>query len=302
MKIHYDIDGFTAPQGGSSVALGYFDGVHMGHRAVIESCVSQAGCPVVLTFAQSPAAALGRDVPPALTDNARKAELIGDIGVSDLIFADFAGIRDMSAEAFVKDILRGRLRAKTVCCGYNYRFGRSGSGDTALLAELCAREGIGVNVVEPVYVDGAAVSSTAIREMLGSGDVSSANRLLGYRYSVRGAVGSGNHLGRAMGFPTVNLPIAEGLCVPAFGVYASYVTAGGREYIGATNIGVHPTVGAAQTPLCESFILDYEGGGLYGDEIVCELERFIRPEKRFGSAEELSEQVKKDIAEIRSRK
>ena len=302
MEIYYDIDGFTPSQERSSVALGYFDGVHMGHRAVIESCVRSGGDPVVLTFAQSPAAALGRDVPPALTDNARKAGLMEDIGVSAVIFADFARIKDMSAEAFVKDILSGRLRAKTVCCGYNYRFGRGGSGDTALLAELCAREGIGVNIAEPVYIGGSAVSSTAIRAMLESGDVSSANRLLGYRYSVTGAVGSGNHFGRALGFPTVNLPISEGLCVPAFGVYESRVIVGGREYIGATNIGVHPTVGASEAPLCESFILDYEGRGLYGDEIVCELVRSIRPEMRFASVDELSEQIEKDVIQIRNMK
>ena len=168
-----------------------------------------------------------------------------------------------------------------------------------MLAEICTALGIEVSVKKPVGLGGQAVSSTAIREKLVAGDIEGANVMLGYRYSVGGRIGTGNHIGTKMGFPTVNLPIGEGLVVPRYGVYASRVTVDGVTYRGATNIGVHPTVGENEQPLCETFLLDFGGEELYGERAVCELSRFIRPERKFSSVDELTAQVSSDIETIK---
>lgn len=282
------------------MALGFFDGVHLGHRAVIGGCASDSAAlkSIVLTFRESPSRVLGKQSPPLLTDNSRKAQLIEKIGADELIFADFAAIKDMSPQDFVDKILRGRLNAKKVYCGYNYRFGLNGSGDTGLLIQLCKARGIAVAVKDPVSLDGEAVSSSLIRRMIASGDLARANALLGYRFAVTGKISDGNHIGSKLGFPTVNLPFGEDTAVPRYGVYASEMLIDGERYRGATNIGVHPTVSSAEQPLCETFLLDFDGGDLYGKTAVCELTAFIRPERTFDSIDELSAQIKKDCDTI----
>lgn len=296
MKIFYSLDEYQPHPAGASVALGFFDGVHLGHRAVIGSCVKDSGdrTSVVLTFRESPAKALGRTPPPLLTDNARKAELTEQLGADELIFADFGDVKDMTPAEFVQKILVEKLNAKRVFCGFNFRFGRGGAGDTAALEKLCAEKGIVARVTEPVYLDGEQVSSSLIRALIADGSIDRANRLLGCRFAIDGSIAGGNHLGAGMGFPTVNLPIGDGTAVPRFGVYASDVVIDGVRYKGATNIGVHPTVGENDKPLCETFLLDFGGGDLYGKRVRCELKAFIRPEKRFDSMEELSEQIRQD--------
>ena len=301
MKIYDSLEEYQPNTTGVCVALGFFDGVHLGHRAVIGGCVEDSGdrkC-TVLTFRESPAAALGRPQPPLLTDNRRKARLIEQLGADELIFADFSAVRELRPEEFVQQILRGKLNAKRVTCGFNYRFGRSGAGDTAALQALCAAEGITVCVKEPVFCGGEQVSSTLIRNRIMSGEIARANVMLGDRYAVEGDIGSGNHIGSVMGFPTVNLPVDSAMVIPRFGVYASELLIDGVRYRGATNIGVHPTVGANEKPVCETFLLDYDGGDLYGKRAVCELIAFIRPERRFASARELTAQIEKDCEIIR---
>lgn len=300
MKVYHDLEEYISKNNGTHAALGFFDGVHRGHRAVIGSCIAEKGdrpC-VVLTFSESPAKALGRPAPTLLTTNERKAELLAEIGVDEVIFADFNAVKDMSPQAFVTDILRDLLRAKKVYCGFNYHFGQGGSGNTELLTKLCKDHGIAVEVKEPVFCDGEPASSSLIRRCITDGRIEKANNLLGYPYAIEGAIDSGNHIGSAMGFPTVNIPIANGLTVPRYGVYASVINIDGRRYRGATNIGVHPTVGAHEAPLCETFLLDFGGGDLYGRKATCELAAFVREEKRFTSIDELSAQIKKDCDTI----
>lgn len=299
MAIYHSIDEYLPDGRGCRAALGFFDGVHLGHRAVIAGSADMGLRSVVLTFAQSPSKALGAPFQGLITDNRRKAELLTQAGAEDIIFADFGALRDMSAEDFVTEILVEKLRAKRVCCGFNYRFGKGGEGDVKRLIELCAEHGIDVEAREPVTVDGEQVSSSRIRELIASGDIKRANKMLGYRYAISGDIAGGNHLGTGMGFPTVNIPIGGELIVPRYGVYASKVTVGGREYIGATNIGVHPTVGENDKPLCESFLLDFGGGDLYGSYAVCELCDFVRDERVFGSFDELKAQIDADCERIR---
>lgn len=300
MKVTNSLEEYKPKYNGTCVALGFFDGVHTGHRAVIGSCAAEKGehpC-VVLTFHESPAKALGRQTPTLLSTNERKAELLAEIGVDEVIFADFNAVKDLSPQAFVTDVLRDKLHAKKVFCGFNYRFGQGGAGDTDLLTKLCEEQGIAVEVKEPVLREDERISSSLIRRCIAEGNIEKANTLLGYPYAIEGAIDSGNHIGSAMGFPTVNIPIGEGLTVPRYGVYASAITIDGRRYKGATNIGVHPTVGAHDVPLCETFLLDFGGGDLYGKKATCELTAFVREEKHFGSIDELSAQIKKDCETI----
>jgi len=299
MAIYHGLSEYTAPKKGTSVALGFFDGVHLGHRTVIGAAAdTQLPC-VVLTFGENPLRVLGKDHPPTLTDNPRKAQLMTAAGADDVIFADFMQLKDMIPEVFVGEILVGKLKAKRVVCGFNYRFGSRGSGNTEKLTRLCADFGIEVIVCEPVSVGSEQVSSSRIRELIASGDIGSANTMLGYRYSISGDIGGGNRIGSALGFPTVNIPISDDIAIPRKGVYASILTVGGESYTGATNIGVHPTVGETDSPICETFLIDFPGGDLYGSRAVCELCEFIRGEKKFSSLDELTEQIKLDCERIK---
>lgn len=298
MAIYHGLSEYNAPENGTSVALGFFDGVHMGHRAVIEAAAeTQLPC-VVLTFGENPLRMLGKDCPPTLTDNPRKAQLMTAAGADDVIFAEFLQLKDMSPEDFVKNILVGKLNAKRVVCGFNYRFGSRGAGDTDMLTNLCAEYDIDVIVCDPVSVGAEQVSSSRIRELIASGDIRGANTMLGYRYSISGDIGGGNRIGSVLGFPTVNIPIGDDTAIPRMGVYASILTVDGEQYRGATNIGVHPTVGASDSPICETFIIDFHGGDLYGSRAVCELCEFIRGERKFSSREELTAQIKLDCERI----
>lgn len=300
MTIYECLEEYRPHENGAYVALGFFDGVHIGHRSVIESCAADSGeasC-VVLTFRESPQKALGKSAPPLLTSNVRKAALMEQIGADEIIFADFSAVKNEGPADFVRKILRDKLKAKRVYCGFNYRFGAGGIGDTDTLKTLCEYYGIEVVVKEPVYLRGEQVSSSLIREKIAAGEIARANEMLGYRYVLEGDIGSGNHIGTSMGFPTVNIPIAMGVTVPRFGVYASDIVIDGKVYCGATNIGVHPTVGENDRPLCETFLLDFEGGDLYGKSALCALRAFIRPERHFASVEELKAQVKADCERI----
>ena len=299
MRIYNGLQSYMAPPGGTAVALGFFDGVHLGHRAVVGACAASGLPCTVLTFSEAPAKSLGRECPPLLTDNSRKAALLEGLGAREIIFADFAQLRELSPEDFVRGILHERLNARRVYCGFNYRFGAGGSGDTAVLQALCERYGIEVTVCEPVFLDGEPVSSTRIREHIAAGDVERAAVMLGGSYAVAGEIGGGNRIGTTMGFPTVNISLRGDLAIPRFGVYASLLTINGKQYRGATNIGVHPTVSEMKLPLCETFLLDFEGGDLYGKSAVCELKHFIRGERKFASVEELSAQIEIDCEQIK---
>ena len=300
MAIYYSLSEYIAGEQGTAVALGFFDGVHLGHRAVVSACASAELPCVALTFSRPPAASLGGKCPPLLTDNRRKAALLREIGADDVIFADFDALKNDSPEVFVRTVLHNRLRAGRVYCGFNYRFGVRGSGDVAALREYCGRYGIEVTVCEPVYLDGEPVSSTAVRRLIAGGEIERANAMLGARYRIEGNIAGGNRIGSRMGFPTVNLPLREELAIPRYGVYASVITIDGKAYRGATNIGVHPTVGENAAPVCETFLLDFQGGNLYGRNAVCELSRFVRGERKFNSVDELTARIREDCRLIGS--
>lgn len=284
----------------TSVALGFFDGVHKGHRDVIRTAVSASSqlCPAtVLTFKSSPATKLSGKEKPLLNTNEQKFELFEKLGVKVVFCIDFDEVRDMSAQQFVQDILCDKLNAKFVATGFNYHFGKGGASTALDMLTLCKKLGIHAHKCAPVMYGDAPVSSTRIRECISDGEIDNANEMLGYNFSVNSQIVGGNHIGRKLDSPTINQHLTSGIVMPKFGVYATKVTIDDHTYIGATNIGTHPTVGV-NTPVCETHLLDFEKGDLYGKVAQTQLLKFIRPERKFDSVESLKAQIEKDKQEI----
>lgn len=279
----------------TSVALGSFDGLHCGHMAVLRSAMRSASDgmqPLALLFDRHPLAVLYGQSPPMLLQTELRERILREMGFR-IKTVSFAAIRDCEPETFVRDVLINDLRAGVVCCGYNYRFGRGGAGDAALLRELCARYGIEAHIASPVSRHGEPVSSTRIRRALESGDLPAVREMLGRPFAFFGEVIHGSENGRALGYPTANQLYPAGLAAPRFGVYASTVSVDGAEFRAITNIGVRPTV-EDDTLLSETHILGSDND-LYGQSITVSLYRFIRPERKFDSLSDVFCQVRRDI-------
>ena len=275
-----------------AVALGYFDGVHIGHRAVLQCARDQAADHrarmAVFTFDTLPKMAdTGR-----ITDPEETAALLSALGAQEVFEGRFEALREMSPEDFVRKVLGEALGAVAVCCGDNYRFGKDGAGDAAALKALGGQYGIAVTVVPGVWADGEPVSATRIRRALSAGDMETVNRLLGRSYVFTAPVESGKKLGRRLGTPTINQPLDAALTLPRFGVYLSAVEVAGRSYYGVTNIGVKPTVGG-ERPLSETWIPDFSGD-LYGQTVPVRPVRLLREERAFPTLTALGEQITAD--------
>lgn len=268
----------------TSIALGHFDGLHLGHRAVVDSILGSGTQSVVLSIGK---------VTERIISPEERNRLIEDWGADVLCLAPFEDLRDLSGEEFVFDILKEKLGAVSVSCGYNYRFGKGASCGTAQLQELCASCGISCKVIEKVSLSEQTVSSSAIRSALRSGDVELAGSMLGRRYGYSFPVAHGNGIGKQFGTPTVNQQFPEGMLIPRYGVYASNCFVGGKRYKSVTNIGVKPTIGEGFAPCSETFILDFSGD-LYEESVRVELLGFLRPEQRFESLEALKKQIHED--------
>jgi riboflavin kinase/FMN adenylyltransferase len=279
----------------SVAALGIFDGVHLGHRAVIDTAVKKAreigAQPSVFTFDTSSVTSKGRFEP--LITNGDKISRLSALGIKKVYCSDFSRLRDMSAERFVKEILVGNLNAVCAVCGEDFRFGKGGEGSADDLKKICAELGIEVCTVSQLKKGGEAVSSTRIRELIKSGEIAKANELLGWHYGYCAQVVHGFARGRTINFPTINQLIPLGLILPKFGVYCSKVCLDGMEYAAVTNIGVKPTVENASPPLAETYIIGYSGD-LYGRTLETSLYEFIRPEKKFESFEELKSEIERN--------
>lgn len=281
-----------------AVALGLFDGIHIGHRTVLRAAADALRqdptvIPTVFTFRTLPKMEQGG----RLLSEADADRLLDTIGIRETVVADFESLRRQSPEQFVREILRDALHARFVFCGENFRFGLDGAGDAAQLKALGERFHIAVTVVPAFPVDGRPVSSTRIREAIRQGDFAAANRLLGHPYTIHSAVIHGRHLGHTLGTPTINQPWLEGGVLPPFGVYASEVEIDGRCYAGVTNIGVKPTVGSDR-PLAETWIPDYDGD-LYGQTVPVRPVTFLRLEMTFDSLESLRRRIVADGETVR---
>lgn len=288
-------------QTGTVVALGSFDGLHIGHMAVINAARNIAAhtgaTPVICTFSEHPMKVLTGKAPPALFTGSVRDEVFRETGV-EVYRLDFKSIKDMEPREFFEEILVKTLNAKGVCCGFNYTFGKKGAGKDTDMEQFCREYGIIFSDSEAALLDGETVSSTRIRKALEDGNAELAARMLGRPFRFRQQVVDGDHRGRTWGIPTINQRYPEDLVVPRFGVYQSLCTIDGKNYTGATNIGVRPTVEEGEPVSIETNILDYEGD-LYGKFVDVSLLRFIRPEQKFETFEALEEQIRSDLATIR---
>ena len=292
---------FTKIEQSSAVALGCFDGVHIGHSEIIKCTVKKAHehslTSVVWSFEAPPTSFFDKtpnSQSALLTPLSEKRALIKDLGADVLISVKFdEKIASLSPRKFFTDILIDRLNAKYIFCGFNYRFGHKGGGDVALLRELCEEFGITLYVIDEIKLDGVTVSSSAIRSYISNGDVEKAQKMLGRPFFLRGKVKDGQHLGRTLGFPTINQDVTENKLSIKNGVYFTKITFNGKTKYGITNIGLRPTVNG-KYPVCETHILDFNGN-LYGKTVTVEFLKFLRSEKKFNSLDELTAQVHTDI-------
>jgi riboflavin kinase / FMN adenylyltransferase len=274
------------------VAIGTFDGVHLGHREVI------AGAETVVTFDPHPQSVVAPgSQPKLLTTLERKAELIATLGVEELVVIPFDGdFAARSAEDFVEHVLVERVQATHVSVGENFRFGHKAQGDVDLLK---ADPRFETRVVPLLEVDGEVVSSSHIRGLVSGGAVQYADQLLGAPFAVEGEVQHGDKRGRTLGFPTANLVPRPGYVVPGHGVYACRVALpDGTLVPAATNVGVRPQFVTGRGELIEAFLIDWSGD-LYGQRIRVEFLRRLRGERRFESVDALVEQMGRDVDEAR---
>jgi riboflavin kinase/FMN adenylyltransferase len=288
----------------AAVALGVFDGVHLGHRAILATAVAharEAGMPsVACTFDPHPMEVLQPErAPLAITTLDERLSLIEGCGLDAAVVLPFTPeLAAMEPEAFVKDVLVARLAAREIVVGFNHRFGRGARGDVGMLRRLGEQLGFRTHVAEPLMVGGVAVSSTEIRAALQRGDLDAAARLLGRAYTLQGSIAHGAGRGRTLGFPTANLASPRPVLV-APGVYACTAEVAGRKERAVVNIGVRPTFGEAALAV-EAYLLDFSGD-LYGQTMTLTFVSRIREERRFPSVEALRMQIQADAEEARRR-
>jgi riboflavin kinase/FMN adenylyltransferase len=288
---------------GSIVALGNFDGFHLGHQAVAGRAVARAfheRRPVIVaTFDPHPVKYFKPDVPPfRLTSLDQRQDLFAHVGADAMLVFEFnAALASMDAEEFVADVLARRIGAAGVVTGDDFSFGKGRAGDVALLQSLGAQHGIAAEAVAQVALDGERISSGRIREMLVAGEIGKAIHMLSRDYAIEGLVERGDARGRELGYPTANLQMGD-YQRPKYGIYAVRVTLDdGSEHPGVASLGVRPTFDPPQE-LLEAHLFDFDGD-LYGRRIEVALHAYIREEVRFDSLEALAAQMREDEAEAR---
>jgi riboflavin kinase/FMN adenylyltransferase len=294
-----NLDDLPSSVRSGAVTIGNFDGVHVGHAALIARLIARArevcGPAVVFTFDPHPAALLYPDaVPPPLTWTERKAELLAALGVDAVIaYPTDRAVLSLSADEFFDRILRGQMDVRAIVEGPNFFFGRNRSGSIDCLARLCRRAGVQLEVVEPLWMDGCCVSSSRIRELIQTGNVGAADRLLTQPYRVHGVVVRGAGRGSQIGFPTANLaPV--GMVLPPLGVYAGRAWLRGAHFVAAIHIGPNPTFGEDQVKL-EVHLVGIDGP-LYGEMLGVDFLEQLRDIRLFDDVVDLRQQLQRDVA------
>lgn len=282
-----------------AVALGNFDGMHLGHIAVMNETrkfKSLGLVPCVVLFDEHSLKAVTGSAPPMLMTAEESQKFIADSGFKCYVL-NFQKIKDLTPEEFIDKILIEKLNTGAVACGYNYRFGKNAVGTADTMLSLCKRKNIKCSIIGEVDIASEPVSSTLIRKLIGNGEIEKANTMLGRLFGFTATVIDGDKRGRTWGFPTINQILPNNLVMPKFGVYASEVTVDGEKYAGVTNIGKRPTVGTDVT-LSETNILDFNRD-IYGESVDIRLKKFIRPEEKFSSFDELAKQIKSDVINVK---
>ncbi len=291
--IKYSLGDKTEKLGNCAVALGFFDGVHIGHRRLIAMLTDEARrtglTPCIFTFTENLKKSGKKQTLIYNTED--KIKILSSLGVERIILADFGSLCGLTAEQFVRDVLIGSFGAELAICGYNFRFGAGASSGAAELASLMASYGRRAAVLDEQRYGGEPVSATRIRALLSEGMAEEAAELMSMPYFIRGRVERGLGLGSTYGFPTVNMEM-RGDSPLRSGVYRTAVTIGGRHYTGITNIGSCPTVGERELH-AETLIADFEGD-LYGEEITVYFLGYLREERKFSSIDELKKQIYAD--------
>ena len=280
----------------TSVALGTFDGLHVGHMAIINRLCSEGKYKkCVFTFSNSPASVAAKADVKYVVSQQEKAALLKQSGVEYLLTTEFnKEFMSLTAEEFFEKYILEILDAKEIFFGYNYTFGKFKTGTTLVLQELCDKHGISLNVMPPVFVEDAPVSSTRIRKEIVGGNLELVKKLLGRNITIDGTVVEGNKLGRTMGFPTVNIAVDNGRALPPDGVYAAKTLIDGKAYGCIANLGTRPTVSDKGERLFEAHIVGFDGD-LYGQYMTFELAEKIRDICKFDSVDYLKNQLEKDI-------
>ena len=289
------------PKEDTAIAVGYFDGVHRAHRSVIEKAVSfkeKGLSPMVFSFTTIKNTPEKKKGALLLQSFFQKTRSIEALGASYFLCPPFSSFMGLSPKEFAVDLLAGQLHAKAVVCGYDYRFGKGASGNADTLRELLEPLGAEVYAVDAVLDKKEPISSTRIRELLKDGSIEEANRLLGYDFAIDYEVVHGRHLGNTLGFPTINQIFPEYKIAPRFGVYKTSLDIDGKSYLGVTNVGRKPTVGATGFISAETYI-DCFDGDLYGKKIELSFQNFLRPEEKFPSIEKLKEAIANDVIHAR---
>ena len=282
-----------------AIALGFFDGVHIGHGALLEKAKERAvqtgASPAVLSFDVHPDnLVFGRET-PLINSAEDRTDIIRRIyGIRDVVFLHFnRALMEMPWRDFIENIV-SQLSIGWIVVGHDFCFGHKGEGTAQRLKDYCLANDIGCDIIPPVMLDGRVVSSTYIRSLIAQGDMEQVGRYLGHPYFLTNTVCSGYHLGTKMGTPTTNIYFPQGVLVPRHGVYVTRVVLqDGRSYAAATNVGVRPTVSNSNRANVESHILDFSGN-LYGQKARVEFYSFIRPEMKFEDVGELSHHIKQD--------
>ena len=302
VKLIRDLDTLPDSLRGGAVAIGNFDGVHLGHVEIVEKLVAKAtqigGAAVVFTFDPHPAAILrpGR-VPPPLTSTTRKAQLLGQLGTDATIaYPTNEAFLKLAPREFFAEVVLGRLGARALVEGYNFSFGRNRGGHIDALADFCHDAGVSLDVVAPVLMDGQAISSSRIRQLLTDGMVEEARRMLTHPYRIRGIVIHGAGRGRQLGFPTANLDRVDSM-LPGVGIYAGLTEADGRTWPAAISVGPNPTFGEGALKI-EVHLVDYHGS-LYDRYLEVDFLAWLRDIQRFATVDELVRQMDRDIAATR---
>lgn len=289
MQIYHTIQSFPKP---TALAIGNFDGVHLGHRAIIAAAKSKGLTPALLTFYPHPSKLFRPETPaPRINTISHNFKLLRDAGVEVLFVQRFdKAFAKTTAEMFINHDLIVRYNAKHIIVGADFAFGHQRQGNVAMLEAA----GLSVSALKPIMAEGAACSSTRIRQTIAEGKMDEANRLLGRPFSITARVQKGQQKGRTIGFPTLNLKLRDDLLSPRYGVYA--VSVMGQKAI--ANFGVRPTVAQETQAWLEVHLLQPEIIPNYGDKITVEFLRFIRPEQKFTNIEALQKQIAHDIEAV----
>lgn len=287
------------------IALGFFDGVHKGHGALLRRVAERArelnAVPAAFTFDTHPESLILRRSTPLLSTPSDRADLMRRLyGIQDVIVAHYdEQMMKTPWESFITDYLVRDCAAVHVVAGHDFHFGYRGEGNPQRLQLKCRELGLGCDIIQPVVQDGITVSSTYIRTLVAQGEMDRAHTFLGHPHTLTNTVAHGKRLGSALGFPTVNLYIPDGVVVPAHGVYATRIWADGKPYMAVTNIGRRPTVDDGEGLTVEGFLLDFEGD-LYDKPVRVEFYKFLRPEEKFPSLDALRAEVMRNAEQTRT--